>query len=225
MSVSHVQQLANPSRAPEMRCRSLQEEWMELYPGTCLPLSLKLGREVRATIYWAVLNHHKKSLFTSWDPSTLKLVQNQKLLKKLPKTVIPASAGFSGMGQFGVAQQWPVCAASDTSLSFSSCFYFFYSFLFLCNVLSLFVLFFPPLQHILPLLTIIPLFFYARGCNDFADDTLIMDPIFSIQWFLSGSLSEAVAELSGWLKIMGYTVQVQMYHRNIFPFGLCLVWD
>lgn len=52
-----------------------------------------------------------------------------------------------------------------------------------------------------------------------------MDPIFSIQWFVAENLSEIVAESSGWIKIMGHTMQVEKYHRNISSFGWCLLWD
>lgn len=99
---------AESPRSPKMRGRSLQEQWMEQWPDTCLPLSFTLGN--RAGL----------------------------VCVELCLTIV------------------------KISLSFFCFLHFFYSFLFLCSVLSLLLPFFPPLQHALPLLTLIPLCLLCR---------------------------------------------------------------
>lgn len=49
--------------------------------------------------------------------------------------------------------------------------------------------------------------------------------ILSENRFLSENLSETLADLSGQIKVMGHTMPVEMYQRNIGSFGLCLLWD
>lgn len=142
-------------RSPELRDAALQEWWMEQCPDTRLPLSLPLGNkaglisvELCLTIAWRAY-----SLLGLLSPlSNLKLVQEQKSVRK------PAMADSVGIGQFVAAQRWWEPAASDTSLPFFLLLPFV---LFLCNVLSL-LPFFPLLQHILPLLTLIPFCFWCQ---------------------------------------------------------------
>lgn len=163
---SSEQLSAESLRCPEVRGRSLQEQGMEHYPHTCLPLSLTLGNRSRLVSVELCLTIARKAcslLLGLLSPlSTLKLAQEQKLLKKLTHGSYPCecrSFWFYGNGPLWgstVAQQWWASAASDrvpfsapsiSSLPFSSsavCYLFstpsFYSF-----------------NTFLPLLTLIPL--------------------------------------------------------------------
>lgn len=168
---SSEQLSAESLRCPEVRGRSLQEQGMEHYPHTCLPLSLTLGNRSRLVSVELCLTIARKAcslLLGLLSPlSTLKLAQEQKLLKKtyprqlsLWVQVFLILWEWATLGQHSSTAMVSICCFWQGA--FFSSFHFFSSFLFQCSVLSLLHPFFLLLQHVLasfdpnPTLSLVP---------------------------------------------------------------------